>query len=133
MEDTTTKIVQDFLKHLTERNLKELMELFPETVDWYIPGDQHKAPWLGKRNNREEIFEVFELLWKSTEPVSAQIDNIFIEKENVVIAGEFSIKMVKTKNIVDSLFFIQMQIQDDQIKRYRLLEDSFAVSKSLTA
>lgn len=63
---------------------------------------------------------------------SAKIDNIFIENENAVIAGEFSTKMIKTNKIVDSLFFIQIQLENDQIKRYRLLEDSFTVSKSMT-
>ena len=132
MEDNVNKVVQDFLKYLGERNLTELTQLFSETVDWYIPGDETKATWLGIRNTRQEVSDFYELLWKNTQPVSANIDNIFADEENAVIVGEFSTKMVKTNNILNSLFCIQMRIQDNKIVRYRLLEDSFKVSKSLT-
>src|SRR5690554_3170836 len=132
MNNVTHKIIQDFLKYLSERNLAELTNLFSETVDWYIPGDESKAGWLGTRNNRQEVSDFFELLWKNTEPVFANIDNIFVDKENAVITGEFSTKMLKTNKIVNSLFCIQIHIQDNKTVRYRLLEDSFAVSKSLS-
>lgn len=132
MEDNVNKVVRDFLKYLGERNLTELTQLFSETVDWYIPGDETKATWLGIRNTRQEVSDFYELLWKNTQPISANIDNIFADEENAVIVGEFSIKMVKTNNILNSLFCIQMRIQDNKIVRYRLLEDSFKVSKSLT-
>jgi ketosteroid isomerase-like protein len=112
--------------------LTELTQLFSETVDWYIPGDETKATWLGIRNSRQEVSDFYELLWKNTQPISANIDNIFADEENAVIVGEFSTKMVKTNNILNSLFCIQMRIQDNKIVRYRLLEDSFKVSKSLT-
>ena len=132
MEDNVNKVVRDFLKYLGERNLTELTQLFSETVDWYIPGDETKATWLGIRNTRQEVSDFYELLWKNTEPVSAHIDNIFADEENAVIVGEFSTKMLKTNHIINSPFCIQMRIQDNKIVRYRLLEDSFQVSKSLT-
>jgi len=132
MKDNVNKVVKDFLKYLGERNLTELTQLFSETVDWYIPGDETKATWLGIRNTRQEVSDFYELLWKNTQPISANIDNIFADEENAVIVGEFSTKMVKTNNILNSLFCIQMRIQNNKIVRYRLLEDSFKVSKSLT-
>jgi len=132
MKDNVNKVVKDFLKYLGERNLTELTQLFSETVDWYIPGDETKATWLGIRNTRQEVSDFYELLWKNTQPISANIDNIFADEENAVIVGEFSTKMLKTNHIINSPFCIQMRIQDNKIVRYRLLEDSFKVSKSLT-
>lgn len=131
MNNNTQETVQQFLQFLSGRNLKELINLFSDTVDWYIPGDEQKAPWLGVRNNKQEISVFFELLWRNTEPVSAKIDHIFNDDENAVITGEFVTKMLATGNIVASLFCIQMHIQDNKIIRYRLLEDSLAVSKAL--
>ncbi|RYD81938.1 MAG: nuclear transport factor 2 family protein [Sphingobacteriales bacterium] len=131
MEQNVSNVIQDFLKFLTERNLKELTNLFADKVDWYIPGDESKAAWLGVRNNRKEVSGFYELLWSNTEPVSASIEHIFTDKENAVITGEFSTKMLSTNKVVDSLFCIQMQIRDNKVVRYRLLEDSFAVSRSL--
>lgn len=48
-----------------------------------------------------------------------------------MITGEFVTKMLETGHIVESLFCIQMRIQNNKITRYRLLEDSLAVSKAL--
>ena len=132
MEDTTQNIIQLFFKHLSERNLQELSALFSENVDWYIPGDATKAAWLGRRSSRQEVMEFYELLWKNTEPISVNVENVFINNNQAVVAGEFSTKMLKTGKIVDSLFFILMTIEDDLIVKYRLLEDSFSVSESLT-
>ncbi|MDW9381548.1 nuclear transport factor 2 family protein [Chryseobacterium sp. JV558] len=131
MNSNIQEIIQHFLQFLSERNLKELTNLFSDTVDWYIPGDEEKAPWLGIRNNKQEVSDFFELLWKNTEPISAKIDHIFTDDENAVITGEFATKMLETGNIAESLFCIQMRIQDHKIIRYRLLEDSLAVSKAL--
>ncbi|WP_183084531.1 hypothetical protein [Chryseobacterium sp. 7] len=48
-----------------------------------------------------------------------------------MITGEFVTKMLETGHIAESLFCIQIRIQNNKIIRYRLLEDSLAVSKAL--
>ena len=132
MEVNTQNVIQTFFKHLSERNLKALIDLFSDKIDWYIPGDENKAPWLGRRSNKQEVSEFYELLWKNTEPISVKLENVFIDNDKAVIAGEFSTRMIQTDKIVDSLFFIQVTIQNSLIIKYRLLEDSLAVAKSLT-
>lgn len=132
MDVITQSIIQTFFKHLAERNLKELTDLFSDQIDWYIPGDEKKAAWLGRRSNKEEVSEFYKLLWESTEPISVNVDNVFIDNNKAVIAGDFSTRMLRTDKIVNSLFFIQITIQDNQIVKYRLLEDSLAVAQSLT-
>ncbi len=129
----TKSIVQHFLQWLNQRNLAELTNLFSENLDWYIPGNIEKAHWLGKKNSREDVKKFYELLWKNTEPVSAQIDKIFVDANDAVITGEFSTKMLQTNKVVDSLFCIQITVENDLIVKYRLLEDSYAVSISLTS
>ncbi len=128
----TNSIVQLFFQFLSERKLTDLSNLFSEKVDWYIPGDIDKAPWLGRRNSKEEVKEFYELLWKNTEPISAEVAHIFIDANNAVIAGQFSTRMLQTGKIVDSLFFIQITVENDLITKYLLLEDSYAVSVALT-
>ncbi len=126
--DQTRTRVQNFLQLLTERNLDELINLFSENLDWYIPGDEQKAKWLGRRNTRKEVKEFYQVLWQNTEPLTAVIDKIFVEDDSAVITGEFSTKMLQTNNIVNSPFCIQLKLENGLIKRYRLLEDSYAVS-----
>ncbi|WP_294821975.1 nuclear transport factor 2 family protein [uncultured Flavobacterium sp.] len=128
----TRPIVQQFLQALSQRDLDSITQLFAEDVDWYIPGDSAKAKWLGRRATRSEVADFYELLWSSTEPVSASIDAIFTEGVKAVISGEFVTKMLATGAIVESLFFIQIAVEGDVIVKYRLLEDSHAVSLALT-
>jgi len=124
-------ITQQFLHALATRDLDLITGLFAENVDWYIPGDQHVAPWLGKRNTKAEIRAFYELLWSQTEPISANIDHIFTDNNRVVIAGDFATKMLKTGIVCESLFFIHFTVEDGLITRYRLLEDSLAVVQAL--
>lgn len=128
MED----LIKRFIQLLTQRDLENLSELFAETVDWYIPGNEAVAPWTGRRKSRQEVKEFYRLLWQNTEPLSATIDKIFIDGNDAVISGEFSTRMLQTGHVVDSLFFIQIKAEDKVIVRYRLLEDSFAVVRALT-
>jgi hypothetical protein len=128
--DTQT-ITQDFLQWLSHRKLNPLVELFADEVDWYIPGDQQKAEWLGRRNNKSEIEDFFRVLWANTEPLAANIEYVHTNDDHAMIAGSFVTKMLKTGKIVDSLFFIHFRCRDGKIVFYRLLEDSLAVWRAL--
>jgi len=126
------KIIQSFLENLTNRNSEKLCNLFDKNVDWLIPGNEKRASWLGKRKNGEQIKNFFEELWKNTEPVNATINNILNNENVAIISGEFTTKMLKTNKVVSSLFFIELTVENEKIVKYRLLEDSFAVSEALT-
>lgn len=117
---------------MTERNLDELVELFADEVDWEIPGDQEKAAWLGKRTDKNSVLEFYELLWNNTEPVSAEIEKSLFEENYAVVIGNFETKMLQTGKNVRSFFCIQITLENDLIKKYRLYEDSLAVSQALT-
>lgn len=128
---TNQTLVSNFLKHLTERNLDSILSLFDETVDWFIPGDENKISWLGKRSTKKEIAVFYELLWRNTQPITANITNVLYDSNHVIIAGEFETRMLSSNKIVQSPFFILLGIQNDKIVLYRLLEDSYAVSNAI--
>ncbi len=130
MENTQTT-VQQFLQYVSQQDLKNLLPLFSDSVDWHVPGDEASVSWLGRRTNRQGISDFYETLWKNTEPVAVNLDHIFIDGEKAVIAGDFSIKMLQTNEVVDSVFFIQLTVKAGQIVKYRFLEDSHAVSVAL--
>lgn len=132
-EDHTRAIAQRFIQSLGERNMEQLIPLFDEQVDWFVPGNQTLAPWTGKRETKQEINAVFELLWENTEPVSADIDCILAEGKSAVVTGTFSSRMLPTGKVVESLFSIHITVKNGLIVKYRLLEDSYAVSVALTS
>ncbi|MEC4003722.1 nuclear transport factor 2 family protein [Flavobacterium sp. SUN052] len=128
---STKNTIDQFLNFLSKRDLENLTLLFAKNIDWNLPGNPNAAEWFGQRNTREEVKEFYQLLWKKVEPISGTINNIFIDKEDAVIAGEFTVKMLSTGKLVSSIFYIQMTIKNGLIEKYRLLEDSFAISESL--
>ena len=132
MNHTTQRTLQLFLQYLTQRDGDNLVSFFSETVDWFIPGDEARAPWLGKRGSREEVRQFYHILWGHTEPLSATVDHIFTDGEEAVITGTFSTRMLPAGKVVDSPFSIHLTIKEGLITRYRLLEDSYAVSQALT-
>lgn len=129
---STRHIIDKFFDFASKRDLENLSNLFSDKVDWNVPGNEKIAPWLGQRNSRAEVRRFYELLWQNVTPVSSKINKIFIDNGDAVIAGEFSVKMLQTGKIVNSIFYIQITVENNLIKKYRLLEDSYAISKSLT-
>lgn len=129
--EVTLNTVQAFLGAMGTRNLDAIVELFSERVDWFIPGDEALAPWLGKREDKESIRDFFSLLWPATEPISAEVDHLFVDGNKAVVVGAFSTRMLATGKVVDSLFHISFTVESGLITRYRLLEDSLAVYRAL--
>ena len=127
----TKTILNNFLTHLQNRDLDNLVNLFADNVKWEIPGNCKDIKWLGTRMNKIEIVDFFKMLWKETEPISAEIHKILIENEDVIIKGLFTTKMLATEREVTSIFFIHFIVNNGEIIEYTLLEDSYAVSQSL--
>jgi hypothetical protein len=53
-----------------------------------------------------------------------------VEGEKAVALGEFASRVKKTGNVIESEFAFEFTVQDGLIVRYRLFEDSFAVSRA---
>lgn len=130
---TTREVVEAFLAALQVRDLEAAVALFAAQIDWDIPGDAGCAAWLGPRRTRGEVREFFCLLWGETVPVSARVDDFMVDGDRAIVAGEFATRMLRTDRIVQSLFFIHITVTDGAITRYRLLEDSLAVSVAMAA
>lgn len=132
MDNHIATLVQQFFKHLTSRDLPQLLSLFAEQVDWYIPGDADAAPWLGRRNNRAQVEDFYQLLWKNTQPLTADVELLLTNENSAVITGTFSTKMLATNKVVNSPFSIQITFTDGLITRYVLMEDSYAVHVAMS-
>jgi ketosteroid isomerase-like protein len=126
-----TEKVNEYLALLMKRDLSNITGLFAKELDWFIPGNTTLAPWTGRRRTNSEVAEFYTQLWKSTEPIAAEVEHFIVQGDFAVITGTFSTKMLATERIVDSPFCIQIGYKDGMIVFYRLLEDSYAVSVSL--
>ncbi|MBT2622273.1 MULTISPECIES: nuclear transport factor 2 family protein [Chryseobacterium] len=124
-------VVSRYYLALGARNIEMIMKLFPEKLDWYVPGNETIAPWLGHRKTSSQVRAFFELLWQNTKPVSAKIDHIVTDGNVVLSSGSFETIMIKTGQNFRSLFFTEIMIIDGLIVKYTLLEDTFGLVKAL--
>ncbi len=127
----TKRIVQDFYSSLASRELDAVTKNFADKIDWYIPGEQLLAPWLGRRTQRYQVKEFFEMLLQNIESVSFDLEHIWFEDNFAVATGHFVSKMLVTGINYESPFSAHFTIENDLIVRYRFLEDSNALVKAL--
>jgi len=125
------RIVQDFYSALASRELDAVARNFADKIDWYIPGEQSLAPWLGRRTLRYEVKEFFEMLLQNIESVSFDLQHILSEDNFAVATGRFVSKMLATGKNYESPFSAHFTIENNLIVRYRFLEDSNALVKAL--
>ena len=128
----TREVAEAFLARLATAEPDQIADLFAEAVDWFIPGNEALAPWLGRRSTRADVAAFFRLLRANVEPLRAEVQQLLVDGETAIASGEFASRMLATGKVVESLFFIQLTVHDGQIVRYRLLEDSHAVVVALT-
>jgi len=116
--------VQCYLEALAARELEGVIELFADEVDWYVPGNQEIAPWVGSRTSKQEVKEFFQLLWDNTKPLDVKIENLMVQDDSAVITGSITALMLKSESVFSSPFSMQIDYYKGLIIKYRLLEDS---------
>lgn len=130
---TTREVVNRFYEHFLAGAIAEAAGLFADPVDWYIPGDEAAAPWLGRRSRRAEVEAFFRLLSASVDPLRAEVQHLLVDGEIAIASGEFASRMRATGAVYESMFFAHFTVRDGRIVRYRLLEDSHGLSVALGA
>jgi ketosteroid isomerase-like protein len=127
----TQQLVIDYMSALQERNLQKLLLLIDEKVDWHVPGNQAIAPWLGKRQTKQEVETFFRLLWQNTEAISGKVEHMCVIENVALISGNFATKMLQTEKIFRSMFFIEISFIDHKIIKYKLVEEAHGLMEAL--
>lgn len=131
-ETTKTKaIINNFYGALMSRDINLIASKFAPEMDWYIPGDESLAPWVGYRTKSAEVKEFFEMLLSNIESVSFELEHLVVEGDFGVATGRFISKILSTGNIYKSPFSAHFQVKDELIRYYRFMEDSNALVKAL--
>ncbi len=127
----TREVVAEFFRRMAAREPEPIAELFGREVDWFIPGNQAVAPWVGRRGTRAEVAEFYRMLFDAVTPLSVELQHLLVDGEVAIATGEFRSRMNRTGRVLGSLFSIDFTVRDGQIVRYRLMEDTHAVVLSL--
>lgn len=110
-----------------------IVDLFAETVDWYVPGDPALLPWSGARRTREDMRTFYPALARGIEPRRYEVKRILADDEMAVVIGDLASAIRATGTLAESPFAIELGVRDGKIVRYRMHEDSYAVARAAGA
>jgi steroid delta-isomerase-like uncharacterized protein len=88
--EATQATLQELMGGLARFGPQAVAELFADSVDWEVPGDE-RVPWTGARSTRDEVAPYFETLWSvcDTSRTDYAISHVLIERDDAVELGVF--------------------------------------------
>src|ERR1700739_587794 len=107
-------------------------ELFAETVDWEVAGDE-RVPWTGARSSRDEVAAYFDTLWSVCDTAVAEntVSQVIVDGSDAVVLGVFAQTIRATGRRFSTPVALHITVSDDGlITRLRLYEDSHAVARA---
>jgi ketosteroid isomerase-like protein len=129
-QNDTLRLAQEFLRRLgSDAEPAEIAKLFSETLEWDIAGDIGALPWIGHKFGRGAITDFVRDSRAMLERISFEVHDILASDKRAVILGSLASKLKRTGKVVTTDFAIILTISNDEIVRFQMLEDSFAVSQ----
>jgi uncharacterized protein len=130
----TFGLAQEFLSRLgSDAEPVKIAELFSENMAWEVAGDTSVLPWIGKKSGRAAILDFITDSRAMIERISFDIHDVLAGEGRAVILGSLASKVKRTGKMIETDFAIVLTVAHDEIVRFQLLEDSFAVSKAARA
>jgi len=129
--DTTQAILQELLGRLARFEPAPVAELFADTVDWDVPGDE-RVPWTGRRSTRDEVEAYFESLWSlcDTSQTDNEVSHVLVDGADAVVLGAFTQTIRATGRRFTTPVAVHITVDDGRITRLHLYEDSHAVARA---
>jgi len=127
----TREVVELYYDLQFGRKEGNIVDLFAEEVDWDLPGNEGKFPWVGKRRTKGEIMEFFKVLGENIQPERFELDFIAVNGENAVAVGELTSKIVKYGRSFSTGFTVNFKVKNGKIVKYHFLEDSYKLNEMM--
>jgi len=115
------------------RHPDAIVAIFSEDVLFEIPGDDGVLPWIGHRRGRPAVADFVATTRAMTDLLTFNVEDIMASNARAVIVGELASRIKTTDKVVETAFAIVLTISGNQIVRFQMLEDSFAVSLAVRA
>ena len=129
-QNDTLRLAQEFLRRMgSDAEPAEIAKLFSETLEWEIAGDTGVLPWIGHKSGRGAITDFVRDSRAMLERISFEVHDILTSDKRAVILGSLASKLKRTGRVVTTDFAIILTVSNDEIVRFQMLEDSFAVSQ----
>lgn len=132
MPNTTQTIVKQLFDTLGSGAAPAtIAALFSENVDWDIPGDVTNVPWIGKQIGRQGVAAFYQQIREQLESIRFDIHDTLVGGDRAVVLGQLASRVKRTGKVIHSEFAFDLTVQNAQITRFRMFEDSFAVAQAM--
>jgi hypothetical protein len=130
-QNDTLRLAQEFLHRMSSgAKPAEIANLFSETLEWDIAGDTGVLPWIGHKSGRGAITDFVRDSRAMLERSNFEVHDILACDKRAVILGTLAAKLKRTGKVITTDFAIVLTVANGEIVRFRMLEDSFAVSQA---
>jgi ketosteroid isomerase-like protein len=132
--EETTRIAKELLARMgAGADHDEIAALFSTDLDFEIAGDVGVLPWIARSVGRSAAADFFRDVRRLVEPLRFEIHDILTNDSLAVIVGELASRVTSTGKTVETGFAFVLTVSGGEITRFRMLEDSFAVSRAARA
>lgn len=128
--DRNLAVARKLLAQMAQGEAPELIAAqFSEDVKFEIAGDVGALPWIGRKAGRSAVSDFFRDARQIVEPLRFDVDGVFADDARAVVIGELASRLRGTTATLETAFAFILTISGDEITRFQMLEDSFAVSR----
>jgi uncharacterized protein len=132
--EDTLRIAEELLARMgAGREPDDIASLFSMSLEFEIAGDTGALPWIGKKTGRRAAADFFRDLRVLIEPLRFDVHDVLANEHRAVILGELASRSKSTGKTVESAFALVLSVAGGEITHFRMLEDSFAVSRAARA
>ncbi|BES85703.1 hypothetical protein PEC302107_11650 [Pectobacterium araliae] len=131
MNISPSAVVEEFFRRTgSGAPVEKIAELVSEQVDWFVAGDTSIVPWIGRKIGKAGAAEFYAQIREQIESEAFEVCEMLAQGNRVVVIGELASRVLRTGKLIESEFCFDFTVENGEIIRFRLFEDSFAVAKA---
>lgn len=131
IEQTTRATVAEFYRIQSGKKDGSMAALFADTVDFDLPGNEEKFPWVGKRHSKKEVEDYFKILYQHIKSEKFDVEFIAVNGENAVAVGRLSSVILKYDKVFNAQFINIFKVHNGKIVKYHFIEDSYRLNEEM--
>lgn len=133
MPESPLAIVKEFFRRAgTGEPVDKIAELVSEQVDWFVAGDTNVVPWIGRKVGKAGAAEFYAQIREQIASEVFEVSEILSQGNRVIALGKLASRVVRTGKLIESEFCFDFTVENGEIIRFRLFEDSFSVAQAAT-
>ncbi|CAH0241835.1 nuclear transport factor 2 family protein [Pseudomonas carnis] len=133
MFDSPRSIIEEFFRRAgSGEPVEKIAELVSEKVDWFVAGDTQVVPWIGRKVGKAGAAAFYAQIREQIESEAFEVHEVLAQGNRVVALGVLASRVIRTGKMIKSEFCFDFTVEQGEITRFRLFEDSFAVAQAAT-